>query len=385
MKQITVTIFSVLISVFAYGQNKAALNLQKTIDKVNALKTLSYTYHSTQKNPLSEGDTNYTNMRCLLKFNGHGLTNKKRDEAISDNGRPQFEVVLRNDTLYQADLGDSTYSFHAKPEPDQINLGMMSVIEQIQYALEKNRSNIFQKKDTVVNGLNCRYYFIKAFDKIVNGRHDFTYNYIAINKATLLPVFFKEIGAGITEKGGQTIGRLTFFEEAHFTSIKINQAIPASALNFDLASFSLQNKQMLTEGSVAPALKLKDLQDKDVPLADFNNKVLLIAFDATDCAANALANPVLNRISKKYASSNFLLVSIYTSEDSDKVAKYKAANKLEFPAYLGSLQNKKAFKTVGTPNFYIVDKNGVVVKSVSGYNDELEKECSEKIEAALKR
>ncbi|MEO3403039.1 TlpA disulfide reductase family protein [Mucilaginibacter sp. CAU 1740] len=385
MKQITVLLISLFISFFAYGQNKAALSLQKTVDKVQSLKTLSYSYHLTQKNPLSEGDTNYINMRCLLKFNAHGLTKQKRDKTISGKGQPQFEVVLRNDTLYQLDLDDSTYSFHTKPEADQVNLGMMSVIEQIQYALEKNRPNIFQRKDTVINGLSCSYFFIKSFDEMVNGRHDFTYDYVAINKATLLPVFFKEIGAGITEKGGQTIGRLTFFEEAHFTNIKINQAIPANALNFDLASFSLQNKQLLTEGSMAPALKLKNLQNKDVPLTDFNNKILLIAFDATNCAANALANPVLNRISKKYASSNFSIVSIFTSEAADKVSKYKEANHLEFPVYLGVLQTKKAFKTVGTPNFYLVDKDGRIVKSVDGYNDDMEKELVAKIDEELKK
>ncbi|WP_146203179.1 TlpA family protein disulfide reductase [Mucilaginibacter oryzae] len=324
-------------------------------------------------------------MRCLLKFGAHGSLKQKRDEALSDKGKPQFEVVLRNDTLYQLDLEDSTYSFHVKPEADQVNQGMMSVIEQIRYALEKNRTNIFQKKDTIINGLNCSYFFIKAFDEMINGRHDFTYDYIAINKTTYLPVFYKEIGAGIAEKGGHTIGRLTFFEKAYFSNIKINRAIPAEALNFDLASFSLPNKQLLTEGSQAPALKLKNLQGVDVPLANFNNKVLLIAFSATDCAANALANPALNRISKKYASSNFLIVSIYTSEAAEKVAKYKAANKLALPAYIGNLQTKKAFKTVGTPTFYIVDKNGVVIKSISGYYDELEKECSEQIEAALNK
>lgn len=385
MKQIPVIIFCVLTSFFAYAQKEAVLNLQKTINEVKSLKSLSYTYHSTQKNPLSEGDTNFTNMRCLLKFGAHGSLKQKRDEALSDKGKPQFEVVLRNDTLYQLDLEDSTYSFHVKPEADQVSQGMMSVIEQIRYALEKNRTNIFQKKDTIINGLNCSYFFIKAFDDMVKGRHDFTYDYIAINKTTYLPVFYKEIGAGIAEKGGHTIGRLTFFEKAYFSNIKINQAIPAEALNFDLASFSLPNKQLLTEGSQAPALKLKNLQGVDVPLANFNNKVLLIAFSATDCAANALANPALNRISKKYASSNFLIVGVYTSEAAEKVAKYKAANKLAFPAYIGNLQTKKAFKTVGTPTFYIVDKNGVVIKSISGYYDELEKECSEQIEAALNK
>jgi hypothetical protein len=44
MKQILVIIFSLFISFFAYGQNQLVLTLQKTIDKINSLKSLSYDY-----------------------------------------------------------------------------------------------------------------------------------------------------------------------------------------------------------------------------------------------------------------------------------------------------------------------------------------------------
>lgn len=385
MKQITVTIFSLFISYFAYGQNQSVSVLQKTIDKINSLKTLSYDYRSTYTNPFSAGDTVQASTKSVLEFDGRGLLKRTREKTEINKGESRFEIFFKNDTLYQVDLLDSTYTLYPKPvQADISSTGLMPVIELIRNAVKENPTKIFQKKDTVVNGIDCHNFLIKTYDSVVNGQHNFTNEYIAINKITNLPVLYKSNVAGIIEKDGHFIGRVNSFNEDYFSNFKIDKAIDPSVFNFDLSSFSLPNKNMLAEGSIAPTLRLKNLQSKEVPPAEFKNKLLLIEFGATDCGANPLANPILNRLYKKYALLNFSIVSIYSGESAGKVKKYIDANSLEFPVYLGSLQNKKIFKTVHTPNFYLVDKNGKVLKSIDGYNDDLEKELSEKIDEALR-
>jgi thioredoxin-related protein len=101
------------------------------------------------------------------------------------------------------------------------------------------------------------------------------------------------------------------------------------------------------------------------------------------CGANPLANPVLTRLHQKYATADFSIVSIYTGETLAQVKQYINANKLVFPVYISDLKTRKAFKTVGTPNFYLVDKSGNIIKSLGGYNDDMERDLSKLIDKEL--
>ncbi|MGZ3872519.1 MAG: TlpA family protein disulfide reductase [Mucilaginibacter sp.] len=346
---------------------------------------MSYDYSSVQKNPYSTGDTSYLREHSYLVFDNKAQLKAAHKNIDIDDGKLKTLSILQNDTLFQIDLKDSSYSFTPKPEQNAISDDIISVSDNIAYNLSKGASKIFRRKDTVISGITCYNFFIKGYDSVENGLHNYTYDYISINKKTQIPVLLKEIGQGIAEKDGYVVGRLSFYSEGHFSNMQVNKKIDKALFYFDRSELALPNKKMLAEGTIAPKLKLTDLEYKEVTASDLSNKLLLIEFGATDCVANSLANPVLNRLHKKYASSDFSIVSIYTDELSDKVKKFITGNKLEFPVYLGNRQTKKAFKTVGTPNFYLVDENGRIIKSFEGYSDSLEKEMTEKIDEALKK
>lgn len=385
MKKILLLFIGICCLFFADAQNSSVAILQKTHDKIHSLKSLSYDYSSVQKNPFSTRDTSFSHTHSTLVFDNNGQLKAAHDNIDADNGQLKTVSIFKNDTLFQIDLKDSSYSFYPKPEQNAISSGLMSVNETIVYNIAKNPSKIFQRKDTIVNGAACYNFFIKAYDTVANGQHDYTYDYIVINQKTQFPVLFKEFGEGTAEKEGHVIGRLSVYNEDRFSNIQTDNMVDETSFDFDRSKFSLLNKKMLPEGVAAPKLKLRDLENREVAAADLSNKLLLIAFGATDCGANPLANPMLNRLNKKYASANFSIVSVYSSEPAEKVKKYIESNKLEFPVYLGDLKTKKAFKTVGTPNFYLVDKTGQIIKSVDGYSDDLEKDLTEKIDEVLKK
>jgi thiol-disulfide isomerase/thioredoxin len=384
MKRILIIALGLFKTLFVHGQELPSTELQKTIDKVLSLKSLSYDCSSLQKNPYSSDDTSFISIKSTLEFNGKGILIKTLDKMDINRGQAKFESRFRNDTLFQIDLKDSSYSFYPKPLQSSISAGLMSVIALIKNNIEKDPEKIFQRKDTIIHGNVCQNFFIKSYDSIVNRQHNFTYDYIAIDIASHLPVTFKEVGQGIAEKDGHIIGRLVFFNEDHFYNFKVDKLIDPALFDFDLDDFSLPNKKMMSEGDVMPTLKLKSLQNKEVSPIKFKNTLLLIEFGATDCGANPLANPMLNRLYKKYTSAKFSIVTIYTEEPADKVKKYVKANNLEFPVYIGSKQLKKAFRAVGTPNFYLVNKNGRVIKSIEGYSDDLQKELTAEIDLAFK-
>ena len=103
-----------------------------------------------------------------------------------------------------------------------------------------------------------------------------------------------------------------------------------------------------------------------------------------DCSANALANPMMNRLFKKYNPANVSFAYILTGETPLQAGNYIKANGIKFPVYFTDLKTKKSFKTIGTPGFYLLDKNGAVLMSSNGYSDKLESQLSAKIDSASK-
>ncbi|MEO6630175.1 MAG: hypothetical protein ABIN13_00595, partial [Mucilaginibacter sp.] len=288
---------------FAEAQNHAVTALQKTIDKVNSLKNLSYSYKSTNKNLFSEGDTTYSSGNTVLLFDGHGKVKAAHDEGEIDKGK--FRYILKNDTLFKINLNDSTYTFYPKPDQNEIASDLLSVCETITDNLRKKTPRIFQHKDTIVDKTSCHSFFIDEYDTTYSSHHDYTYIYLFINKASDMPVMIRKFGAGVATKAGQVIGRVTNYDETHFSNFRVNENTDEKEFYFDKTKFSLPNDKMLADGDKAPPLKLTSLENKSIAPPEFENKLLLIEFGDTGCPANALANPLLNRLNEKYAAKDF--------------------------------------------------------------------------------
>ena len=368
---------------FAEAQDQAVAVLQKTIDKVNSLKALDYAYKSTNKNLFSDGDTSYSSGNSIFVFDGHGKVKALHDE--NNIGKAKFRNILKDDTLFKINVNDSTYTFYPKPDQNDLPSDLFAICESITNNLHKKTPRIFQHKDTIIDKISCYCFYINEYDTTYNGQHDYTYIYIFINKASNMPVMFKKSGAGVAEKAGHVIGRVTNYDETHFSNFRVNGATDEQEFYFDRTKFSLPNDKMLADGDKAPLLKLTSLEDQAVAIQNFQNKLLLIEFGDTGCPANALANPLLNRLKEKYASKDFLIACVYTGETAQQAKNYIKTNGLKFPVYLTDSKTRKSFKTIGTPGFYLVGKNGMILMSSNGYSDELEQNLSVKIEAALKK
>lgn len=382
MKKILLLTFGLCALVFAKAQDSPAALLQKTVDKINSAKSISYSDTSADKNLFSEGDTTHNSLTSVLLLDGHGKLKAVHDE-INLNGI-KCKTIFKKDTLYQANLMDSTYSFYPKPEQSIITNGVIFVRQSITDNLNKKTPKIFQHKDTLINNTKCYGFFIIDYDTIYNGHHDYTNIKLFINKGNNMPVMYYRYGAGVAERDGHVIGRVTDYSKMYFSNFKFNSNPAENEFTFETAKFSSPNKNMLADGDKAPPLKLTSIESTDTQVPAIQSKVLLIEFGDTGCSANALANPMLNRINEKYAASNFSIACIYTGETTQQAKSYIKTNGIKFPVYLTDLKTKKSFKTMGTPGFYLLDKNGVVLMSSNGYSDELEGQLSAKIDQALK-
>lgn len=366
----------------AHAQTPAINILKKTVSKFDHLKSLAYDEKAIQKNPFSTGDTSFFNNQTKLIFDANNLVKIMNVMLRSYDGKINVRTI-RKDSVCSIDLNDSTYSIDSVKEKGAISDDLNMLIASIKTATNNTPGKIFQKQDTIIDKTNCYQFLIKVFDTVAKGNHDYTYDYLYISKKTFMPVARKRIGLGTAEKDGYVLGRLSFYDEQHFSAYHFNEVYNSSDFEFDRMALSPVNTKMLRTGVAAPELQVYDLTGNAIDPVIFKNKVLLVEFGATACGANPLANPMLNRLNSKYPTSNFSIVSIYSDDSGDQVKKYIESNKLEFPVYKGSRKLRKEFSILGTPNFYILDKNRTIIKSIDGYSDDLEKDISTAIEAYI--
>ncbi|MGN6394857.1 MAG: TlpA family protein disulfide reductase [Mucilaginibacter sp.] len=370
MKKIAQIFPTFLISWFlAHGQNAGEL-LRKADIKARSFHSIAYKTKISQKNPFSEGDTTWIEGQETIVY-GRDTQPLRQNILNNINGhQSDSREVFVNDTLYRVDLNDSTYSIDKYPKPVRSELA--AFMWRIETALKHSLKNIVRRTDTLINNELCYSFFVNAYDKIEDGLHNFTYEYYYISKSTLMPVYYKTVGAGVTKKKEYVIGRLNFYDDTYFYGYEFDKKYNRALFTFNKEGFTTENNNMLDIGTTAPVVDVTTISGMPVKPSYFKNKVALIEFGSTVCAANPLANPMLNRLNNKYPSSDVSIVGIYSDETADQVKKYIAANDLRFQVYLGKKKLKHNFKTLGTPDFYLIDANGIIVGRIHGYSDELE-------------
>ena len=356
--------------------------LEKTADKIFSFKNISFESSTVNTNPFSSGDTSYIKSDVVMVFNNQKKVSSIYKHFSINNEQTVFKEISVHDSLYFANLSDSTYTVKALAG-NMISSDLTDLAELIRNQMLKKPGKLIQKPDTLINGINCYNFLFKLHDTILKENHNYSHKTISISKKDLLPLYVKDTGAGIMEKGGIVIGRVKIFNELHYSRYRVNQKIDQQTFVFNKLGFYKPNDKMLNTGDTAPGLNLKDLNDREIATENFKNKLLLLEFGSTGCPANSLVNPMLNRLHKKYSGDNVLILSIYTNEGQDQVKKYIASNNIEFPVYLGSKTLPREFKTLGTPNFYLIDKDGKVLAGIDGYSGSLESAITKKIDALL--
>ena len=201
--------------------------------------------------------------------------------------------------------------------------------------------------------------------------------------------FLKHIGQPDVKQATITVDYTTSATPAKINDTQFAWAPPAGARELTAAAMAKDDGEGAAAalvGKPAPDFKLKDLNGKDVSMADQKGSVVIVDFWATWCGPCVEALPHLNKLyeEKKVAGLKVLAVSV--DDEKEKVAPFVAANKLTMTVLLDNDEQKVSEKygVQGIPQTVIIGKDGIVRKVFVGTGPQTDDEMRKIVEEAMK-
>jgi len=136
-------------------------------------------------------------------------------------------------------------------------------------------------------------------------------------------------------------------------------------------------------GKIAPDWALNDANGQTVSLADFKSKVLIINFTGIGCGPCLVSIPFLKKLRNNYKVEDVEVVAIECwKRPSHAIHYYTDKNNLNYQLLSATDQIVENYLNGnrGVPHFFILDKQRVIKKVISGYEEEItDKEITETI------
>jgi thiol-disulfide isomerase/thioredoxin len=119
-------------------------------------------------------------------------------------------------------------------------------------------------------------------------------------------------------------------------------------------------------------IKGKDLNNREVKLSDYKNKVILLDFWASWCGPCRSSNKQLGELFQKYNPSGFEVISfsLDTNPDAWNTASQKDSITWTNISDLKGFYSRQAasYKIRAIPKAFLIDRNGIVLKIFNGYS-----------------
>jgi len=122
------------------------------------------------------------------------------------------------------------------------------------------------------------------------------------------------------------------------------------------------------EGDKAPEFTLRDMNGREIRLADFSGKVVMLNFWATWCPPCKGEIPSMARLNRQMAGQPFQMLAVSIDSDGKgAVQRFFPNNGAPIPVFLDP-ENKVSgrYGTTKVPETYIIGKNGVILKKIIG-------------------
>ncbi len=130
-------------------------------------------------------------------------------------------------------------------------------------------------------------------------------------------------------------------------------------------------KKIIASGDRAPEFRLTASDGRQISLADFRGKMVMVHFWATWCPPCVEEMPTLDKLNNALKGTDFVMLTVSVDESGvEAVAPFMLRNRLSLPVLFdpgGEVAGR--YGTFKFPETYIVDREGVVRFKVIGSRD----------------
>ncbi len=161
--------------------------------------------------------------------------------------------------------------------------------------------------------------------------------------------------------------------------------LTASAAELPALSHSLTRQ---TTKIPAPVLILKDIDGQHHDLVKLKGKIVLVNFWATWCPPCRREMPSMDRLARKLADENFVVLAVDIGEDTDTIHSFisQLESSPSFPILLDSHgKTMQTWKISGLPMTYLIDREGYLAYSAVGGREFDHPEIEQLVRTLLRR
>ena len=133
-------------------------------------------------------------------------------------------------------------------------------------------------------------------------------------------------------------------------------------------------------GEAAKPFTLKTPDGKEISLANYRGKVVLLNFWGTWCKPCLKELPEFDRLYRRYRKHGLVLIAIATDTEPEKVQEFATQRKLAAKLALGGEPLADQYESSNFPFSFVIDAKGQIRGSYRGYKPE----CAGKLEQDIR-
>lgn len=138
------------------------------------------------------------------------------------------------------------------------------------------------------------------------------------------------------------------------------------------------------QNNTAPDFTLLSTNENAVSLSDYKGKVVFLDFWATWCPPCRASVPAVKELNKTYlGNSDVVILGINSGESVQTVKEFMASTGMDYTVLYATPDTGKDYEVTGIPAFFVIDKNGKIVKRFKGYARGMEQQWKQAIEESL--
>jgi len=154
---------------------------------------------------------------------------------------------------------------------------------------------------------------------------------------------------------------------------------------YQLKDFApIQHADTLPNGTLAPGWTLPLLTGKKMSLEQQQGHLVLLDFFYNACAPCLMALPGLQSLHEKYSNQGLRVIGINAFDKSaTAIADLMTKHGVTYPVLYDGQAVAEAYLAQGYPMLYLIDQNGIIIYSKSGFWFSMEEELDAEVRRAL--